>query len=58
MLIQTDFATALAPFGLDPTSPSFWEDAINAHLGGLVEEAEALAEQLGFRSKDEATCSS
>jgi len=43
-----DFATALEPFGLDPTSSSFWEDALKAHLGGLVEEAEALALQLGF----------
>jgi oligoendopeptidase F len=43
-----DFATALAPFGLDPTSSSFWEDAIQAHLGGLVDEAEALATELGF----------
>ena len=43
-----DFATALAPFGLDPKSPTFWEDAIKAHLGGLMEEAESLAAELGF----------
>eukprot|EP01063_Lacrimia_lanifica_P024344 TRINITY_DN3226_c0_g1_i2.p1 TRINITY_DN3226_c0_g1~~TRINITY_DN3226_c0_g1_i2.p1 ORF type:complete len:640 (+),score=228.70 TRINITY_DN3226_c0_g1_i2:61-1920(+) len=43
-----DFATALAPFGLDPTDKSFWEDALNAHLGGLVAEAERLAAELGF----------
>lgn len=43
-----DFATALAPFGLDPKSPSFWEDAIKAHLGGLLEEAESLAIELGY----------
>lgn len=43
-----DFATALQPFGLDPTSPTFWEDALKAHLGGLVEEAEKLAKQLGY----------
>jgi oligoendopeptidase F len=44
-----DFATALQPFdGLDPTSPTFWEDAPKAHLGGLVEEAEALATKLGY----------
>lgn len=49
-----DFATALQPFGLDPASPSFWEDALKAHLGGLVEEAEALAAELGFAQ----TCSS
>ena len=43
-----DFATALQPFGLDPTSPSFWEDALKAHLGGLIEEAEAIAATLGY----------
>jgi oligoendopeptidase F len=43
-----DFATALQPFGLDPTSPTFWEDSIQAHLGGLVEEAEVLATSLGY----------
>lgn len=45
-----DLATALAPFGLDPTSASFWQDAIQAHLGGLVKEAERLATQLGYHS--------
>eukprot|EP00539_Tryblionella_compressa_P011008 CAMPEP_0178782570 /NCGR_PEP_ID=MMETSP0745-20121128/3220_1 /TAXON_ID=913974 /ORGANISM="Nitzschia punctata, Strain CCMP561" /LENGTH=287 /DNA_ID=CAMNT_0020440019 /DNA_START=86 /DNA_END=949 /DNA_ORIENTATION=+ len=55
-----DFASALKPFGLDPTSPSFWEESIKAHLGELVQEAEALAVELGFLSteKGEATCSS
>ncbi|CAB9523133.1 Oligoendopeptidase F [Seminavis robusta] len=43
-----DFAEALQPFGLDPKSPSFWEDAIKAHLGGLMAEAEALAAELGY----------
>lgn len=43
-----DFAIALKPFGLDPSCPVFWEDALNAHLGGLMEEAEALATKLGF----------
>jgi len=43
-----DFAEALQPFGLDPKSPSFWEDAIKAHLGGLMAEAEALAMELGY----------
>ena len=43
-----DFATALAPFGLDPKSPSFWEDALKAHLGGLIQEAESVASELGF----------
>eukprot|EP00977_Amphora_coffeiformis_P027501 scaffold34615_cov180-Amphora_coffeaeformis.AAC.23 len=45
-----DFATALAPFGLDPASPSFWADALQAHLGGLVDEAESLATELGYSS--------
>jgi len=45
-----DFATALKPFGLDPQSKTFWEDAINSHLGGLVEDAEALATTLGYSS--------
>ena len=31
-----DFADALAPFGLDPTSSTFWTDALTAHLGELV----------------------
>eukprot|EP00581_Thalassiosira_minuscula_P010123 CAMPEP_0183709544 /NCGR_PEP_ID=MMETSP0737-20130205/5568_1 /TAXON_ID=385413 /ORGANISM="Thalassiosira miniscula, Strain CCMP1093" /LENGTH=625 /DNA_ID=CAMNT_0025937673 /DNA_START=100 /DNA_END=1977 /DNA_ORIENTATION=- len=43
-----DFADALAPFGLDPTSPSFWIDALNAHLGELVNEAEKIAKELGY----------
>lgn len=47
-----DFATALQPFGLDPTSPTFWEDSIHAHLGGLVEEAEVLATSLGYAKYD------
>lgn len=45
-----DFAEALQPFGLDPKSPSFWEDAIKAHLGGLMAEAEGLAKELGYSS--------
>ena len=43
-----DFATALEPFGLDPTSPSFWEEALEAHLGALIQEAEAVASELGY----------
>lgn len=43
-----DFAAALQPFGLDPTSPSFWEDALKAHLGGLIAEAESIAKGLGY----------
>jgi oligoendopeptidase F len=45
-----DFATALKPFGLDPTSPTFWQDALQAHLGGLMQEAEGLALKLGYTS--------
>lgn len=43
-----DFAAALQPFGLDPTCPSFWEDALEAHLGGLIDEAEGIAKDLGY----------
>ncbi|CAJ1935312.1 unnamed protein product [Cylindrotheca closterium] len=43
-----DFATALAPFGLDPTSPSFWKEALEAHLGALLQEAETIANDLGY----------
>jgi oligoendopeptidase F len=46
-----DFATALAPFGLDPTNPSFWEEALEAHLGALIQEAETIATELGYSSK-------
>jgi oligoendopeptidase F len=42
------FKEALAPFGLDPSEPSFWDDSINAHLGSLMEEAEALSKKLGY----------
>ena len=45
-----DFASALQPFGLDPTNPSFWEDALRAHLGGLIDEAESIAKELGYSS--------
>jgi oligoendopeptidase F len=46
-----DFADALSPFGLDPKSPMFWKDAINAHLGQLVSEAEKIAKELGYVEK-------
>jgi len=45
-----DFATALAPFGLDPASPSFWKEALEAHLGALLQEAETIANDLGYSS--------
>ena len=44
----TGFKEALAPFGLDPSDPSFWSDALNAHLGSLIDEAEALSKKLGY----------
>ena len=43
-----DFVAALAPFGLDPSQPSFWTDALEAHLGGMLEEAEELSKELGY----------
>jgi len=43
-----NFVEALRPFGLEPTNPSFWADALESHLGGLVREAEDLATELGY----------
>lgn len=43
-----DFDVALAPFGLNPSEASFWEDALEAHLGGLLQEAEELSKELGY----------
>ncbi|KAL7496218.1 hypothetical protein ACHAWT_009971 [Skeletonema menzelii] len=43
-----DFADALGPFGLDPTSSTFWTEALTAHLGELVNEAEKIARELGY----------
>lgn len=45
-----DFATALEPFGLNPRDPAFWQDALQAHLGGLMEQAEAIAKELGYNN--------
>ena len=42
------FVEALAPFGLDPASDTFWSDALSAHLGGLLDEAETLAKKLNY----------
>ncbi|EEH60113.1 uncharacterized protein MICPUCDRAFT_10294, partial [Micromonas pusilla CCMP1545] len=36
------FEEALEPFGLKPADPAFWTDALDAHLGSLMDEAEAL----------------
>ena len=41
-----DAISLLAPFGLDPTMPSFWQDGIAVGIGSLVEEAERLAEKI------------
>jgi len=43
-----DFSNALGPFGLDPTSSTFWTEALTAHLGELVNEAEKIAKELGY----------
>jgi len=52
-----DFVTVLRPFGLDPSKEQFWVDSIKAHLGSLVEEAEALAVELTFLDAPTPTCS-
>jgi len=51
-----DFVTVLRPFGLDPSKEQFWVDSIKAHLGSLVEEAEALAVELKFLDAATPTC--
>lgn len=43
-----DVVELLKPFGLDPTSTSFWNDGIDVSLGVLVESAEKLADELGY----------
>lgn len=43
-----EFVEAVEPFGLDPKSPTFWSDALHAHLGGLMAEAETLSKKLGY----------
>ena len=45
------FVEALEPFGLDPSSDTFWSDALTAHLGGLLDEAEQLAKKLNYISQ-------
>ena len=45
-----DFVEAVEPFGLDPKSATFWSDALHAHLGGLMAEAEELSKKLGYSS--------
>jgi len=36
------------PFGFDPTTETFWADAINNSLGNLIEEAERLSRETGL----------
>ncbi|MBI1364153.1 MAG: oligoendopeptidase F [Proteobacteria bacterium] len=38
----------LAPFGLDASAPTFWNDALKRHLGALIAEAEQLAADIGL----------
>ena len=45
-----DFVEAVEPFGLDPKSATFWSDALHAHLGCLMAEAEELSKKLGYSS--------
>ena len=46
--ITKGFVEALEPFGLRPNDPAFWGEALTAHLGGLMDEAEAIAKELGY----------
>jgi len=39
----------LEPFGLDPRDPKFWSEGIQISLGAMVEEAEKLARDLGYK---------
>jgi pepF/M3 family oligoendopeptidase len=39
---------ALRPFGLDASAPTFWRDALTAHLGAMIAEAEQLAADLNM----------
>ncbi|PHJ22590.1 peptidase family m3 protein [Cystoisospora suis] len=48
-----DLETALAPFGLNPSDPSFWTTALELRLGSLINEAEKLAQELGYISSAE-----
>lgn len=42
-----DIIELTSPFGLDPTSETFWADGIRIGLGAMVEEAESLSRSLG-----------
>ena len=41
----------LQPFGLDPRDPEFWKQGIRANLGTLIDQAEKLAKELGYKVK-------
>ena len=43
-----DFVEALAPFGLNPSDPKFWTDAMDLYVGGMLSEAEELSKDLGY----------
>ncbi len=43
-----DAKELLAPFGLDPTSATFWEEGIKVSMERLITEAETLTEELGL----------
>ncbi len=43
-----DAIELLKPFGLDPTTDTFWANGINVSLGVMVEEAEKLSRELGI----------
>eukprot|EP00921_Rhytidocystis_pertsovi_P017383 GHVQ01027342.1.p1 GENE.GHVQ01027342.1~~GHVQ01027342.1.p1 ORF type:complete len:781 (+),score=119.78 GHVQ01027342.1:229-2571(+) len=43
-----DFVSVLAPFGLNPSEPSFWKTALQSHLGSLLSQAEGIAKKLNL----------
>ena len=45
-----DVVELTKPFGLDPTSETFWTDGVRVSLGAMIEEAESLSSSLGILS--------
>ncbi|PFH35131.1 peptidase family M3 protein [Besnoitia besnoiti] len=45
---KKSFEEVMTPFGLNPSSETFWVDAMMATGGSVLDEAEALAAQLGL----------
>jgi len=41
-----DASALLAPFGLDPASPTFWADGLRVSMGAMLDEAERLANEI------------